>query len=396
MDFFVTTPLQGATAVDNASVLGSPPDQCLLVSCHDAIHAYTVDNTDGGGGAGGSSMQRAWSCTMLDHMEGLVRLPPVPPPTLPTTDSRGGWPGAHTFLALASSGTVELYGVRAPWQPASSTGEPPAPPHMKLLASSPLVPPAVPPPFPPSAAGTSSCRVDGSISTVLPMVRRPEGPTWSTALTVTDRSGGGGGGSRGTGQQQEVVFTVQEVALTVVSAYHDNLHLIRVAPGGGGGCSRAVSEPPPPLLSTLAMHLGSAGLTGTAPSGESNGVQLAPGEVGLGCSRFAHTGKTPCGAYVGTGNAISPFPLPAGISAQEPISPAVHMKQPPPLSLPAGISAPEPVHPAVHVRAVELMPSAAAGTPWGSPTCMAVVLHQVEGERGPGVVGHAGLGRAAV
>ena len=285
MDFFVTTPLQGATAVDNASVLGSPPDQCLLVSCHDAIHAYTVDNTDGdGGGAGGSSMQRTWSCTMLDHMEGLVRLPPVPPPTVPTTGSRSSWPGSHTFLTLASSGTVELYGIRVPpQQPANSSGGPPAPPHMELLASSPLVPPDVPPPLPPSAAGpSSSSRAYGSVSTVLPMVRRPEGPTWSSALTVTGRSGGGGGGDprgtfsvagrssidggdlRGTGQQG----AVQETVLTLVSAYHDYLHLICVAPGGGGGCGQAVSQPPPPLLSTLAMQLGSAGLTGSAPSGE--------------------------------------------------------------------------------------------------------------------------------
>ena len=255
MNFLLTNPLQGSTCVDHACSLGNGDSPLLLVSCHDAVHGYALHDDDGGGTSG---LHRAWSCSMLDRMEGLLQLPPprTPPPTgtkaaEPCSSSTSSIGGPPRILMLTSDADLELYSVqtdRPAADEASTTGLPS--PRMRLLSSCALAPPAAATTI--SALDTAATSSHASSASLTPppltASRRPEGPTWSGAIRVQE----GPCGLEANPDAED------DVAVSVVSVYHDFLHLVRVK-----GCSAAGSgQQGGPQLSTVAMHLGSSALTG--------------------------------------------------------------------------------------------------------------------------------------
>ena len=261
MNFLISTPLQGSTTVDHACVFhATDTDPLLLVSCHDAVHGYTLDVD-----AGSSSVNETWCCSMLDRMEGLLQLPPSPTTTAITAgvDSVSGAsvePASSSLpmqrvLMLSSDAKMELYRVcsRAPPSPSGSAlpGSAPALVHsarMELLSSCALA--AVCPPLLPSE-GASGTSASASQAPLPPSTRRPEGPTWSSALRVS----GGSTAPSISGRQHD------ESTISMVSVFHDLLHLIRVTESPREG---SVEGSEGPRVSSVAMHLGTSGFTVTS------------------------------------------------------------------------------------------------------------------------------------
>ena len=260
MNFLLSSPLQESTSVDHACSLINGDSPLLLVSCHDSVHGYMLQDDSNSDDT--SSMHRVWSCSMLDRMEGLLQLPMsmstgklVTGQTSSMSNDSGNLP---RVLMLTSDADLELYSV----QTGRSTGvsDLPSPPHMERISSCAL---EVPTPL----AGTSAAAVEtaGALpddaadalrsastsgSQSMPSgtaSRRPEGPTWSGALRVVQREGS----DLGTPPDAEVAITI-----AVVSVYHDFLHLVRVKECLGVGMSRG------PDLTAVAVHLGSSVLSG--------------------------------------------------------------------------------------------------------------------------------------
>ena len=300
MNFLFVETLQGSTRVDQACILnnrqnpfleGRDSTPLLLLSCHDAVHGYSLEDDDSD-----PLLSRTWSCPMLDRMDGLVILPPqttLPSGQRPVTDqleSRSKGIALGRVLMLTSEAVLELYSInpdaiRAD-VPIQSFGRRSGP-LMELTGRCPLSPPSA---AAPSAVGgrvPADClpHVEGTQTTMAMMPsRRPEGPVWSSAawVSVTAAKGKGSGGER-VGNGSGI-----GTAVTLVSAFDDFLHVIRVV-GEEGPTSGPSDDPssslsdagpsgPVSLLEATGIHLGCCSLSGTAvfPQGGTAGFHYLP------------------------------------------------------------------------------------------------------------------------
>ena len=288
---------QGSTRVDHACILNDRRpgvlSPLLFLSCHDAIHGYSLESEQDGFH---DVLTRAWTCTMLDRMDGLLPLPPPDASSDPdgvgsisTGSESSTTHSSERVLMLTSEAVVELYEVSPHTavvanDPSTSQDNRSGRDYtlMELLGSCSLALPAEPAQMSSSAetstASPTSCRNPQGKAMAH---RRPEGPVWSSAVQVGGMtmnqqdetlSGSGGGGSTSTTTNTNV-----SMAIALLSVFDNFLHIIRVPSEGGG--SREASRQHPPLgqsserppprplvdMSTMVVDLGTCGLTGTVP-----------------------------------------------------------------------------------------------------------------------------------